>query len=104
MQPSEDNVYRNPTEYFLNEPESQVEERNIERDQVLSNAPQIRDAVKNLNRRADFYNSHSSISAEDRKDKEKFWHLYEAHSTVATILRSEALRLENLLSEYTEDE
>lgn len=100
----EDNVYPTSTQHFLGEPASQAEERNIERDQVLSNAPQIREAVNNLNRRADFYNSHSSISAEDRKKKETFWHLYEAHSTVATILRSEALRLDNLLAEYTEDE
>lgn len=99
----EDNIYPASTEHFMAAPTAQIDELNAEKDQVLSNAPQIRQTIDFLNRQADFYDSKSSISEADCKKKEVFWHLFEAHAKVAVILRTEALKLESVLQEYAEE-
>jgi len=99
----EDNIYPRSAEWFLKEPTVQAEERANEKDQVLSNAPQLRDTIARLNKSADFYESVNAIDDSVLTKPEEFMHVVAANKLAADILRKEAVRLSSVVEEFTED-
>lgn len=100
----EDNIYPRSAEWFLKEPTVQAEERDTEKDQVLSNAPQIRRTIENLKKAADFYEfSVKAVDDEFLTSPEKFMHITMGNKIAAHNLRIEANKLQSELQEFTED-
>lgn len=100
----EDNMYPTNGGYYATEPVEQVQERNQERDSVLSNAPQIQDAINNLRAQADLYETVYAIPDELLLTDEKAAvNKLAINKGIAIGLRAEADKLDVQLKAYTED-
>lgn len=99
----EDNLYPSNGAYYADEPEEQKKERDFEQDAVLSNAPQIQDAINSLREAAELYDSVRAIEAELFTDPAKFMHVVAGNKLASEILRQEADKLDVQLKAYTQD-
>lgn len=93
-----DDLYPNSSEYFLpREPEEQIIDRKKERAQTLESEIILNDLIDHLDKRAEFYNSLTSIPDEVRLDPKEFLIMHNTHTLLAKILVSEKEYIEGLL-------
>ena len=94
-----DNVMPNDGTYFA-QPKEQVIEHKKERAHTLEGLHVLKDMVKRLDDRIDFYEKVTSIPDAVRVKPDEFLILHNTYTLVAKTLRSEKEYIEGLLDEH----
>lgn len=95
-----DDVYPNNGEFLggvPREPVDQATERKKETAETLQVLPVLKDMIKRLDKRIDYYQRHSNIPDEVRADPKKFLIISNSYTMTADTLQSEKEWIEGLL-------
>lgn len=99
-----DDLYPSDGTYFMpREPEEQVVARKKESAQTLEGLSVLKDMVKRLDERIDFYQRHSNIPDEVRTDPSKFLIISNSYTMVSETLQSEKEWIEDLLESHAKN-
>lgn len=96
----EDDVYINNGEFLggvPTEPVDQAIDRKKERAETLQVLPVLKDMIKRLDERIEFYQKHSNIPDEVRTDPNKFLIISNSYTMTAETLQSEKEWISGLL-------
>lgn len=97
----EDNLAPNDGTWFgIGEPTEQIIARKKERALTLEALPVLKDLVKRLKARIEFYNSMDSIDDDIKLDVKKFMVVYNANKLTRDNLQVELARIEGLIEDH----
>jgi glycerophosphoryl diester phosphodiesterase len=97
----ESNLYPNDGQYFtLPSPVDQKKEKDQEENEVIGTIPVLKDIVKRLEERIEFYSSVKSIPDEVKVKPEEFMHTVAAYDLLVTNLTQERTYIDSLIEDY----
>jgi hypothetical protein len=95
-----DNVMPNTGGVYQTEPPEQKEERQKEKAQTIQAMPILKEVIKRLDKRIEFYNSVDSIPDEDKKDPTRFVNMHNANELTRNNLQLEKEYIEDLIDTH----
>jgi len=95
----EDNFYRRQSVPQMI-PKDQEDALERERQQVLDDHPVIQEVIESLRERIEFYKSIDAIPTEITVHPDEFMHVVAANKLTVSNLETEAVRLEELITQH----